>query len=100
MKVTFISKRWTDEDYEAGESDNDADVYHETISSLNDLVRLMQYYSHPSVYPVTEGCDFWVSATEKVYDALGGCIEKSMHVTCPSPHNIKMWHKAYHLSRK
>lgn len=100
MKITIVSQRWSYEDYEAGESDHAADVYHENIPSLDGLVRLMQYYSQPSVYPVTEGCNFWVSDTEEVYDALGGCIEKSMHVTNPTPHNIKLWHKAYLLSRK
>ena len=101
MKVKLIERLWSHDDLEHGETFNESSVTEANISSIEDIADTMRNYRHASNYPVIPGTNFWLfSELETVDYRTGDMVEKSMHIINPTPHNLRLWYKAYSIAHK
>ena len=101
MKVKFIERLWSHDDLEHGETFEEPSVEEVNISSIEDIAKAMRNHYYASVHPVIPGKDFWLySESETVDYRTGDVVERSMHLVNSTPHNLRLWHKAYSLAHK
>ena len=101
MKVKFIERMWSHDDLEHGETFNEPSVKEVNISSIKDIANAMRNHWHASIHPVIPGKDFCLYSEYETADyQTGDVVEKSMHLVNPTPHNLRLWHKAYSVAHK